>query len=285
MKSWLVVPLTFEREPLGVLVAASRKETFSRRQQDQFSLLAYQAAAALTTLSLQREVTQSSKLAAIGGLAAGIAHELNNPLGAVQLAIDLADETMDAAPGTARGSLGKASRALERSRQIVESLLVYTREQTANDREPCRLNKLVSDIMEMLGPLIERSGVQLEVNLDANLPGVPGNSQELRQAISNLLLNARDAAENSPEPRIAISTFHEGERVFVNVSDSGPGVEPSLISRIFDPFFTTKPPGKGTGLGLAITNRVAQRHGGLVHVDRSPALGGASFTLEVRSPA
>lgn len=285
MKSWLVVPLTFEREPLGVLVAASRRETFSRRQQDQFSLLAYQAAAALTTLSLQREVTQSSKLAAIGGLAAGIAHELNNPLGAVQLAIDLADETMDAAPGTARGSLGKASRALERSRQIVESLLVYTREQTANDSEPCRLNKLVSDVMEMLGPLIERSGVQLEVNLDANLPGVPGNSQELRQAISNLLLNARDAAESSPEPRIAISTFHEGERVFVNVSDSGTGVEPTLISRIFDPFFTTKPPGKGTGLGLAITNRVAQRHGGCVHVDRSPALGGASFTLEVRSPA
>lgn len=278
LRSWAAVPLAFESGPLGVLVAGSTQLPMSRRQLDLFSLLAYQAAAALTTLQLQQEVTQSSKLAAVGGLAAGVAHELNNPLGAVQLAIDLASESVDSSPKLARSSLEKASRALERSRQIVESLLLYTREQKSSDREPCQLNDLVGDVMEMLGPLLERAGIRGVLQLDPDLPRLSGNPQELRQAISNLVLNARDAVEEASLKQLQVSTYRDGPNVVVNVSDSGPGVDPAAASRIFEPFFTTKPVGKGTGLGLAITNRVAQRHGGGVQVDRSP-LGGASFSL------
>ncbi len=273
MSSLLAVPIP----PFLVLVMlGKRNEQFDPEHQDLVTLLAYQASAALANLGLQRQVTEASKLAAVGQVAAGVAHELNNPLGAARLAIDLASSLAED-PELVRKHLASAGPPLDRAAGMVNSLLSYARRSPTSELGEVRLNEVVSRALEN-----PPEGVQIELRLQSDLPALRGSSQELTQVVLHLIQNATDAlAEVEPSRRkLRVSTRREGEQVVLEVADSGPGFAPQAAERATEPFFTTRPMGKGTGLGLSICDRIVNQHDGKLSIGRSD-LGGASVCVRL----
>ncbi len=271
-RSLLAVPLG----TLGAVALGAREaDAFSRDDLEVVQMLAMQAALALGNAELHAQVVealtqvresqaaliQSSKLAAVGQLAAGVAHELNTPLGAVTLALQmgLAQRPEDA-------SLKMAQQAAGRARDIVAKLLYYSRE-GAVGRQSARLDALVDDVLTMLGSQLrlDRVSVQFE---RGDPPAVSVSSNEIQQVLINLLINARDAVQEGGSVRVR--TFQDGEWAAVEVRDGGPGVDPAIADRIFDPFFTTKPVGKGTGLGLSVSMQIVLAHEGRLELGPGP---------------
>jgi len=232
----------------------------------------------------QREaLRQGEKLTMMGSLLAGVAHELNNPLAvAMGRALLLQERAAD------RPDLVLEARrihdATDRCARIVRTFLNMARSRPA-DRQPVDLNQVVRGAAEMLGYAYRSSGVDLALALDPALPEFSGDPDQLCQVVLNLLVNAQHAVSMAPAPRVVrVSTASQGQAVWLQVDDSGPGVPPDVAARLFEPFFTTKAEGLGTGLGLSVSRSVAREHGGdLVLGDRS-ALGGASFRLTLTAP-
>ncbi len=260
---------------------------FTREQMDVLALLAYQAAAAVAIATLHQEVVhtqaqlvQSSKLAAVGQLAAGVAHELNTPLCAEQLAIEMARMYLEMGKHEAiLEQLQTAQGANARGRDIIAKLLYYSREGAAGQVE-ADLNDVVRDTLELLGNQLRLDGVQLETKLAPELPRIAMNCTEIQQAITNLLLNARDAVllPEAASRQVQLSTSADEKELRVTVTDDGPGMDEAVLSRAFEPFFTTKEVGKGTGLGLSVSREIVTRHGGELSAVSAPGQG-ARFTL------
>jgi PAS domain S-box-containing protein len=229
-------------------------------------------------LALERAARQSEKLAALGTLAAGIAHEVNNPLGIIIGRIEvmlLEDEEQGLAPGV-REDLGVIHRQAQRVVRLVQSLLSYARPM-ASSRTAVDVNRAVDEVLLLAERQLTKGGVRLVASLDRSLPPTFGDVSALEQVLLNLVTNARQAIEGAGE--ICILTrgapAHPGW-IEVVVSDTGPGIPAEIVSRIFDPFFTTK--ATGTGLGLSITQRIVQEHGGVIEV--APSRGqGTVFVL------
>jgi signal transduction histidine kinase len=198
---------------------------------------------------------RSQRLESLGVLAAGIAHEINNPLAFV------------------RGNL-----AHDRISRIVDATRRLSREPGAA-RDSVDLNAVVDEALQMAA-LHSNRGVEIEARLTSSQPHVQGSAAQLGQVILNLLINAKQAAGSLNAGRIRLETDLRDGWVEVQVHDDGPGVSPELRERIFDPFYTTKGPDEGTGLGLAIAFDIAEDHGGVLDVGES-ALGGACFTLRL----
>ncbi|MEW6278048.1 MAG: ATP-binding protein [Candidatus Eremiobacterota bacterium] len=209
----------------------------------------------------QAELLQASKLAAVGQLAAGVAHEMNNPLGAVVLATDMACRVWEKNPVLVPQLLQDALTGARRARGIVEKLLHYSRRGTGETRR-VGLEDIVADTLSLFRRALDEDGIQLE--LDFQPAPIRGNAAELEQVVANLLLNARDALRTSGEEprRLWIRTRTRVDRSELEVEDSGPGVPEEVRERIFEPFFTTRPVGQGTGLGLSISREIVARHGG-----------------------
>lgn len=238
-------------------------------QGDLLQLLAQLAASAWKNVELhaeivqaQGQVLQAGKLAAVGQLAAGLAHELNTPLASVQLNLDMALHNLTRNPESARQRLESACESVLRSQSLVEGLLFYARKSNA-DQHATPLTEVVSQTLEVMGYALRNDGVDLEQRLEATRPAL-ANHNELQQVVSNLLINARDAVLPLPsgQRKVLLATRDHGDTVQLLVRDAGPGVPADLRERVFEPFFTTKPIGSGTGLGLSICQQIVQAHGG-----------------------
>ena len=232
-------------------------------------------------LARQRDsLHQSEKLSALGGLLAGVAHELNNPLAVV---VGRASQLESDAEAMAdRNTAAKIRQAAERCARIVKTFLAMARRQ-ASVREPVDVNGVVNDALDVLAYSLRSGGVSLELALAERLPPVLADADQLGQVFMNLFTNAHQAMATRPAPRVlGVSTSHDRERheVRVVVRDSGPGIPPELRTRIFEPFFTTKAVGEGTGVGLSVSLGIAQSHQGTLRLgEPDPAHDGACFVL------
>ncbi|MCW5869311.1 MAG: GHKL domain-containing protein [Candidatus Eremiobacteraeota bacterium] len=286
----VAAPMQLEQGTTGVLlVGTTRNQVYEREHQDLLWLIGCLAAISFSNASLHQEVLSTQdqllhagKLAAIGQLAAGVAHELNTPLGAIQLCLDgLSRQLRDAQTPSTQKKLERGKLATDQAREIVEKLLVYSRREDRATYEPVDLSLVVSQALELVQAQLKKDGVRVQVELGA-LPPVLAAPLELRQVLTNLLLNARDAAL-SPQSRsreITLRARFQDGWAWMQVLDHGPGVDPEIEKRIFEPFFTTKEVGRGTGLGLSISHRIAVKHGGSLEYQTLPE-GGACFSLRL----
>ncbi|HNW93604.1 MAG TPA: ATP-binding protein, partial [bacterium] len=232
-----------------------------------------------TEKKLQQRIIQSEKLSALGQLTAGIAHEINQPLGGITMGLDnMAMELQQAQPDPAfiGARCGELRQYAERIARIIEHIRIFSREQTGGRVELFVLNDSVQHALSLLRQQCRKRGIELQVELAADLPPVLGNPYRFEQVVLNLLGNARDACEAraaQPQlppayaPRIDLTTGCNGGQVWLEVADNGIGIAEEYRERIFDPFFTTKEPDKGTGLGLSISYGIIHEMRGTIEVD------------------
>ena len=228
----------------------------------------------------QSQLIQSEKLASIGQLAAGVAHELNNPMsgimGFTQLLLE--DKTLSEQH---RKDLGTIYTQSQRCRTIIQNLLQFSRRQDPKkaDIDP---GVVLQQTIDLVKYEFSSSGVTLVTHISEGLAHVFGDPQQLQQVFLNLLVNARQALNGSPKNQISVKASSEPGWVVIRIADNGPGIPREIIGKIFDPFFTTKPVGQGTGLGLSICHGIIQQHQGSIEVQSEVDVG---TTFIVRLPA
>lgn len=231
--------------------------------------------------ALETQLIQSEKLAAVGQLVSGVAHELNNPLTSIAGLAEFLQERQ-AFPPTEREHLRVIHEQAERAGRIVRNLLTFARKGSAGT-EGVDLNDIAQRTARLVSYELQHRGITLVEELASGPLPVRGNIDELQQVLLNLVTNAGQAVRELPEgsmKRITLNTAREGDQAVVRVRDSGAGVPENLVPRLFTPFFTTKEPGEGTGLGLSLSYRIAETHGGRLGYQRIPA-GGAEFSLSL----
>jgi PAS domain S-box-containing protein len=224
-------------------------------------------------VALERSARQADKLAALGTLAAGLAHELNNPIGIISSRIEimLLDAESQPLPTEVTEDLRVLHRHAQRVARIAQGLLSFAR-QSSGQRGPVDLNHLVEETLLLIEKQVAKGGIAIKRSLSPVLPSVLGDSNALQQVVLNLLTNARDALGSGGEIAVETSVVPgppAGARLVVR--DTGPGIPPELLPRIFDPFFTTK--SEGTGLGLSISYGIVRDHQGTVDVQSRPGQG------------
>jgi signal transduction histidine kinase len=225
---------------------------------------------------LQAQLVQSEKLISLGQLAAGAAHEINNPLTAILGYSDLlADDP--ALPERARTTAGKIREQARRTRNLVQNLLSFAR-QVPPERTLLDINSVITNAVQLRALDLRTGGPRIETELESVLPGVRGDHNQLMQVFFNIVNNGLDAVDGNSTGVLTIKTLRDRGSVVILFSDNGPGIkEPH---RVFDPFYTTKPVGKGTGLGLSICYGIVQEHGGKILCYNGQA-GGAVFRVEL----
>ena len=225
----------------------------------------------------QEQLLHSEKLAAVGQLISGVAHELNNPLTAILGYSQLL---------TSSGQMGqqgieyadKLYKQAQRTHRIVQNLLSFAR-QHKPERVPVQINQTLEETLALRDYDLRMHNVRIHLDLAENFPVTSADPHQLQQVFLNIMNNAVDAIlEHSTEGDIWVRTALNGDRLCIEITDSGPGVKDA--SRVFDPFYTTKPVGKGTGLGLSICYGIITEHGGTIRVRNIPSRG-ASFTVEL----
>ena len=225
----------------------------------------------------QEQLLHSEKMAAVGQLISGVAHELNNPLTAILGYSQLLTSCGQVGPQGLEYS-EKLYKQAQRTHRIVQNLLSFSR-QHKPERVPVRLNQVLEDTLALRDYDLRMSNIRLHLDLAAELPSAMADPHQLQQVFLNLVNNAVDAIlEASPNGDLWVRTAHENGKFVVEFTDSGPGVKDA--SRVFDPFYTTKPVGKGTGLGLSICYGIITEHGGQIRV-RNVSGKGACFTIEL----
>ena len=306
-KAFVIVPLVVGGQPIGVLGAdnkATRKPISAERVR-LLKIFAAQAALAIDNARLYEEVSgqakelerrveertkalketqtkliQSGKLAAVGTLAAGVAHELNQPLMVIRgYAQELVADERITDPEL-REDLGRIESQTSRMSAIITHLRDFSR-QSKGKRQITDLNAVVTHAFTFLGQQLKAWNIAVVQELDPALPTAWADALQIEQVLLNLVTNARDAMAAAGKGAIIIRTRPTSDgRVALSVADTGPGIPPEIRSRIFEPFFTTKEVGKGTGLGLSICHGIMEEHGGELQVESPWADGrGARFTL------
>jgi signal transduction histidine kinase len=233
-----------------------------------------------TLRETQAQLIQSGKLAAVGTLAAGVAHELNQPLMIIRgYAQELLGDRR-IADKEVRNDLWRIEAQTNRMAAIINHLRDFSRE-SKGKRETTDLNRMVQDALTFLEQQLKAGNITVTQELYPALPAVWADPLRIEQVLLNLITNARDAMEGARVGTIAIRTERaQGSRVALSVTDTGPGIPDEIRTRIFDPFFTTKEVGKGTGLGLSICHGIVEEHGGELTMESPVADGrGARFTI------
>lgn len=235
---------------------------------------------------LEAQLIQSEKLAAVGQLVSGVAHELNNPLTSIA---GLAEFLLEQPTLSERDHehLRVVRDQADRAGRIVRNLLTFARKGPADVAE-LDLNDIVQRTAMLMGYEVKLCDIRLETTLDPGVPTVLGDRYQIQQVVVNLVTNAIQAVQANPPDRprhIGLVTAVEDREVLLRVSDSGAGIPEQVVGQIFTPFFTTKAPGQGTGLGLSLSYRILEGHGGSLTVQRAVE-GGAVFVmrLPIRSP-
>ena len=230
-------------------------------------------------LEMKEQLSRSRRLASVGELAAGVAHEINNPLAAITTCAEATirdmrqDTEVEALADSRQWSYYQEEivRQALRCKEITRGLLDLTRQRQAN-RVTCDINSLAAQCAKVAMQRANSSGVEFKINLDENTGEVATDSAMVRQVLDNLLSNAIDALGESGG-KISVSTARDGDRVSIEVADTAEGIRPDLLARIFDPFFSTKGPGKGYGLGLATSLTLAESLGGALTVESKEGEG------------
>ena len=231
---------------------------------------------------MQNQLIQSAKLAAVGEMTSGIAHELKTPLAGistilsgVELAKQLHQEIdMDA-------TCSRVSLLVQRCSAIIEHMRNYSRRTEETHSQTQIINQLLKNTLLLVEPQLKRIGGKLELNLGHDLPFVAGNDIQLEQVFINLCNNACDAMEQSKERILTIQSMAEGDEVVVRVSDTGTGMRPEVQERVFESFFTTKSADKGTGLGMSISQNIIEQHKGQIRFNSELGRG---TTFEIYLP-
>jgi len=230
----------------------------------------------------QEQLVQAGKLATLGELTTGVAHELNNPLNNTGLfvgnALDLV-ELGAADKGQIVRELRQAMQQVSKATQIISHLRTFGRAAPLS-REPISLTRVIERALSLVQEQLRLHEIEVTLDLGPQEPVVVGNPIQLEQVFINLLTNARDAVLDSPRKAIRISASVGAAAVEIAFVDSGHGIPSGLEGRIFDPFFTTKEVGKGTGLGLSITYGIVKEHGGTISVVSAPGEG-ATFLIHL----
>jgi two-component system NtrC family sensor kinase len=230
--------------------------------------------------TLQSKLMHAEKLAAVGQLVSGVAHEVNNPLTAILGFADLLMENPEV-PDSARKDLRVILQEAQRTKQIVQNLLSFAR-QMPPQRKAVQLNGILRRTVQLRAYDFQSHGVEVIEQLEENLPHVTGDAHQLQQVFLNILNNAHDAVRETGRPaRIEITSRRTDGLVEVSFRDNGMGI--GHPERIFDPFFTTKEVGKGTGLGLSICYGIVHEHSGEIFCFNNE--GGQGATFVVRLPA
>jgi signal transduction histidine kinase len=221
------------------------------------------------------ELVQAERLATIGKMAAHITHEIRNPLSSIGLNVELLEEEIAPSGDKESAALVTAIKAeVDRLSRIAEQYLsVARRPRPRFVRE--RLDDLARELLAFVGPELTRAGVRAHIETDEGMPEVELDDSQLRQALLNLVRNAREAMPNGGDLRVCVRAI-EPAAVEVTVDDTGVGIPDEMIANVFDPFFTTK--ARGTGLGLAVTREIIEAHGGHISCERRPE-GGTRFRI------
>jgi two-component system, NtrC family, sensor kinase len=238
--------------------------------------------------SFEKQLINTEKLASLGTMAAGVAHEINNPLGIMLGFCELLIERME--PGTMEyNDLKTVERHGLHCKGIVENLLSFARI-SEDTEECCEVNRNIDEILTILRHALKMKGIELSTDLDPGLPMIKADSRGLQQVILNLISNAIHAMEPKGKGRLGVATRRgrSSEWVDIEVSDTGCGIPPQFMEKIFDPFFTTKKVGEGTGLGLSVSYGIVTKFGGTISCESSvgadnPSKAGTTFVISLQA--
>jgi signal transduction histidine kinase len=260
-------------------VGAELESARARLERWNEELRAEVEARTLEVKEAQARLLQSNKMAAIGQLGAGVAHEINNPLtgvlGYAQLLL-----SMKKADDPDHATLEKVEHLAKRCREITHNLLRFSQQRESPDFQEVELNEVMRDTLSMVEGQVREAGVTLELTPADPSPVVRGDPGHLTQVLLSLVTNARVACMGRQDPRITIKTGCRGEEAFLEVSDTGKGIPPEIQPRIFEPFFTTKDVWSNVGLGLSVSYRIVKEHGGDIQVE-SQVGEGSTFTVKL----
>ncbi len=227
---------------------------------------------------LEEHLSRTEKLAALGQLAAGVAHEINNPLGGILVYSYLLLE--DLAPGVPeRSQVEKIVKEATRCKEIVQGLLEFSRHMPSK-MVPLNINAVLEEVISLVENHLHFQSILLIRELDPHLPPVLGDKSKLEQVFINLLMNSGESMQGEGRLTVSTEVAKGGDLVLIRFQDTGPGIPEHHLSRLFDPFFTTKEVGKGVGLGLSISYGIIQKHLGRVYVERTGAEG-TVFVIEL----
>lgn len=227
------------------------------------------------TAALEKQMMQTEKMAALGQLSAGVAHEINNPLGGIKLCFNnLLATKMN--PDMREEHIQLVNDGLDRIQKIVRQLLDYSKNSPLSTGT-VSLNPIIEKVLHLTDYIMEKKGIRLESTLAEDLPDISGDADKLEQVLLNITLNAIQVVR--PGGSIHIRTGCENGWCVVGITDTGPGIPMEVFTHIFDPFFTTKDVGEGTGLGLTISKAIVEQHRGVIEVETSSA--GTVFRVKI----
>jgi signal transduction histidine kinase len=229
-------------------------------------------------IKMEEQLILTDRLASVGQLAAGIAHELNNPLTAV---IGFSDLLLERdLPPDVKADLQTVNQEAKRAVTIVKGLLAFAREQRT-EKSLVNINSIIQGVLQIRSYEQKVSNIEVAARLAPDLPQVMGNGVQLQQVFINIIVNAEQVMiEAHGRGKLTIVTEQVGDTIRASISDDGPGISPDHMRRLFTPFFTTRDVGKGTGLGLSICHGIVTEHGGKIYAESE--LGkGATFVVEL----
>lgn len=275
----LLIPLRSVRgEYLGCIALDDPREPESVNPQElsRIELLAADLSVALEMKSLHYQLLRSEKLASLGQLVAGVAHELNNPLTAVMGYSELLGGNVSS--DAARDRLEKLTREARRMSKIVDNLLRFSRQSSSESRQT-DFSRVWEDVLALRQYYLLTRNIDITADIQDYLPKILIDEDQCKQVLLNLLNNAIDAVENQPGPKsIVVQAITREDRAIITIQDNGPGF--ADLNRAFDPFYTTKPVGKGTGLGLSICYGIIKEHGGEIRIANTQPTG-TCVTVEI----
>jgi two-component system NtrC family sensor kinase len=230
-------------------------------------------------MKLEAQLFQSAKLAAIGEMASGVAHELNSPLTAILGNALLLLRKMPTDQPQYK-LLSDIKNCGTRCKRIIENLLTFSRQDKQRGKELVGINTAVENSLSLVKYQLQLANIKLTIKLHDELPKIRGNCQQLEQVIVNMLLNAKDALDGVEDKEIKIFTYRYNENFLaLEISDKGSGIAPEYINQIYNPFFTTKEARKGTGLGLSVSLGIVESHGGSIKVESVVDQGSSFYIL------
>lgn len=288
-RALMCIPLIARGRVVGVMEAVNKPDGFTDDDVELAMSIGSVAASAVMNARLfddlkaqQAQTVQAAKLAALGTIASGIAHELNQPLTGILGFVQLLERELRKGRldrGVALERLAFIEKQVQRMTDIIGHVRTFARVQPVVGRVD--VNNVVNDALTLMREQLRSHGIDLQLRLGAELPRVAGDAGRLEEVVINLLANARDAIEEhvskgvgaAVKREIRVTTSREGKRLVIEVADTGTGIDPEVLPRIFEPFYTTRTHGRGTGLGLSISHGIIRDHGGTIEVQSRPGEG------------
>ncbi len=279
-RSVLCVPMRTRSQNIGLVYLDNMlvDSAFGEGDLELLNIIAGLAASAIERAQYFSQLLQNEKMAALGLLVAGIAHELGNPVQTIKITAQYLQKYYSSDP-RAMEIVENMDAAATRCQNLVRQLLNLSH----RDSTPLRhvnLSEFITDVTNLMKVEFRNDEVTLFINVADDLPQILISPEKLTELLINLLNNARQAVRGRDNAMVCLSVIAHDDNIRIIISDNGPGIPPQYLRRIFEPFYTTKPPGEGTGLGLSICRSIAGGFGGTIQARNNPS-GGAVFTFEL----